>query len=123
MGCCSYPLPKHFHEGNLIEMPTIIERIAAAEADAEALKRNAQEAARSAEAAAEDEAAAALKNAREEAKAGLALAAAMAEREAGAEAERLLEKSSLDAEAVIREAGKNLSAASDMIVDHILNKL
>ena len=98
-------------------MPTIIERIAAAEADAEALKRNAQEAARSAEAAA------ALKNAREEAKAGLALAAAMAEREAGAEAERLLEKSSLDAEAVIREAGKNLSAASDMIVDHILNKL
>ena len=104
-------------------MPTIIERIAAAETDAEALKRNAQEAARAAEAAAEDEAAAALKNAREEAKAGLALASAMAEREAEAEAERLLEKSGLNAEAVIREAGEKLREASDLIVDHILNKL
>ena len=59
----------------IFKMPTVIERIAAAEADAEALKKNAQEAARSAEAAAEDEAAASLKIAREEAKAGLALAA------------------------------------------------
>ena len=104
-------------------MPTIIERIAAAEADAEALKRNAQEAARNAEAAAEDVAAAALKIAREEAKAGLALAAAMAERDAEAEAERLLSESGSKAEALCAEARKRLPEAADIIVDHIINKL
>lgn len=104
-------------------MPTIIERIAAAEADAEALKKNAQEAARNAEAAAEDEAAAVLKNAREEAKAGLALAAAMAEKEAEAEAERILAKSSFETESLIAGAKKLLPDAASIITDHVLSKL
>lgn len=105
------------------EMPTVIERISAAEADAEALRKNASEAARSAEAAAEDEAAASLKIAREEAKAGLALAAAMAEKEAGAEAARILERRRAEAAELLAKAEKNLPAAEELILDHIINKL
>ena len=104
-------------------MPTIIERIAAAEADAEALRHNAQENAREIVTAAEDEAAASLKNAREEAKVGLALAAAMADKEAEAEAERLMAAASEEAEKLINEARNNLPSAAKAIVDHILNNI
>lgn len=104
-------------------MPTVIERIAAAEADAEALRRNAQETARQIETAAEDEAAAVLKNAREEAKAGLALAAAMAEKEAEAEAQRLIEAGEKETAALIAAAREKLPEAESLVMDHILNKL
>ena len=104
-------------------MPTIIERIAAAEADAEALRRNAQESARNNETAAEDEAATSLKIAREEAKAGLALAAAMAEKEASAEAERLLTASDEQTEKTVAEASKKLGEAADAIVGYVLKEI
>ena len=111
------------YEGNFKEMPTIIERIAAAEADAEALRRNALEAARSAETAAEEDAAASLKIAREEAKAGLALAASMAEREAEAETERLLRKSGEEAEKLIAAAETRLPKAIEAVVNRILSDI
>ena len=104
-------------------MPTIIERIAVAEADAEALRHNAQEAARTAQTAAEEEAAAALKNAREEAKAGLALSSAMAEKEAESLTSRLLEESGAEAEARIAEAKRKLPGAADLVLDYVINKL
>lgn len=100
-------------------MPTIIERIAAAEADADAMKRNAQEAARAAVAQAEDDAAASLKNSREEAKAGLALAAAMAEKEAVSRAARLVSQNRLNADVVIARGEKHIPAAVEEIMKHI----
>lgn len=100
-------------------MPTIIERIAAAEEDAEALRRNAQESARQLTAAAEDAASAALKNAREEAKAGLALASAMAEREAEAEYDRLMIASGAEAEAYIARSHERVGEASASVLEHI----
>ena len=111
------------YEGNLIEMPTVIERIAAAEADAESLRRNAQEAARNAETAAEDEAAKSLKIFREEAKAGLALARAMAEKDASAEAARLLESGRAEAERILAAAGSRLGPAAGLIIEKTLNLL
>ena len=104
-------------------MPTVIERIAAAEADAEALRINAAENARELAAAAEDEAAVKLKNAREEAKAGLALAASMAEAEAKAESTRLMAKAREEAELFIKEAEAALPEATNSIIEHILNTI
>lgn len=101
-------------------MPTVIERIAAAEADAEAIRRNARENARELVAAAEDQAAVRLKNAREEAKAGLALAASMAEKEAEAESARLMEKAGAEADKLIAEAEKKLPDAANAIIESIL---
>lgn len=100
-------------------MPTIIERIAAAEADAEALRSNAQESARQLTAAAEDAAAASLKNAREEAKAGLALASAMAEKEAEEEYERLLTASKVESEKLIAGARERVAATAESVLEHI----
>ena len=117
----SAPEKNHFTKGIYLQMPTIIERIAAAEADAEALRRNALEAARNAEAAAEEDAAASLKIAREEAKAGLALSAAMAEQEAELEAQRLLHKSGEEAEKLISAAEKKLPQAVELLVNRIFN--
>ncbi|MBO4849108.1 MAG: hypothetical protein J5586_08155 [Clostridia bacterium] len=104
-------------------MPTIIERIAAAEADAEALKHNAQETARMMTAAAEDDAAASLRIAREEAKAGLALAASMAEKEAEAEEKALFAKAGAEAEKLVGEARQNLPQAAGLILEHILSNI
>ena len=101
-------------------MPTIIERIAAAEADAEALKRNAREAAAGAQAAAEDDAAKSLKIAREEAKAGLALSGAMARKEAEAEAGRLLAEGREQAKALLAEAEGRVPEAAKAVVEAIL---
>ena len=109
-------MAERLFEGNFDEMPTIIERIAAAEADADVLKRNAQETARTAVAQAEDEAAASLKIAREEAKAGLALAAAMAEKEAVTEAARLVSANRLSADVVIARGEKHIPAAVEEIL-------
>ena len=100
-------------------MPTIIERIAAAEADAETMKRNAAEAARTAVAQAEDDAAVSLRTAREEAKAGLALAAAMAEKEAMGEAARLMNASRMKADVIISGASKKLDPAVALIMEEI----
>lgn len=100
-------------------MPTIIERIAAAEADAETVRNNAQEAAANAVASAEDEAAASLRIAREEAKAGLALAAAMAGKEADSEAARLINGSRLKADVLISGAEKKLFDAVELIMQHL----
>ncbi|MCR5611787.1 MAG: hypothetical protein K6F68_08190 [Clostridiales bacterium] len=102
-------------------MPTVIERIAAAEADADTLKKNAREAAAGTVAAAEDDAAQSLKIAREEAKAGLALAAAMAEKEASSERARIFNASRMRADIVLGEAEKKLDKAVDLIMDEILN--
>ncbi|MBO4385034.1 MAG: hypothetical protein J5854_06410 [Clostridia bacterium] len=102
-------------------MPTVIERIAAAEADAETMKKNAQAAAAGAVAAAEDDAAQSLKIAREEAKAGLALASAMAEKEASSERARIFNAGRMRADIVIGEAEKRLGSAVDMIMEEILN--
>ena len=109
------------NEGNLNKMPTIIERIAAAEADADTLKRNAQEAARTAVAQAEDDAAASLRIAREEEKAGLALAAAMANAEAENEAVRRLNAGSMRSSVIIGGASKKLENAVALILGEIGN--
>lgn len=100
-------------------MPTIIERIAAAEADADSLKHNAQEAAAAALAAAEDDAAASLRIAREEAKAGLALAAAMAGKEADTEAARIMNGSRLKADVLISSAEKKVGEAVESILEQL----
>ena len=102
-------------------MPTVIERIAAAEADAEIIKKNAQAASATAVAAAEDDAAQSLKIAREEAKAGLALASAMAEKEALSERARIFNASRLRADVVLGEAEKRLGSAVDLIMEEIMN--
>lgn len=112
-------MAERIFEGNFCKMPTVIERIAAAEADADVMKRNAQEAARTAVAQAEDEAAASLKIAREEAKAGLALSAAMAEKEAVSEAARFVTQSRLSADVMIARGEKHIPAAVEEIMQHI----
>ena len=54
--------------------------------------------------------------------AGLALAAAMAEKEASGEAERLLVKSAEEAEALITGASARLPEAEEAIVNYILKE-
>lgn len=101
-------------------MPTVIERIAAAEADAEVLRRNAAEAAREAIADAEEEAAASLHIAREEAKAELALAQKLAEGEAKSKASLLRATREAEADSVIAEANKHMGKAVDRIIERII---
>ncbi len=100
-------------------MPTIIERIAAAEADADAIRRNAAEAARNVKAQAEEDAAISLRVAREEAKTELALCDRMAENEGRRTAEALIATRTEEADAVVSAAAKKLDSAVEIIIKRI----
>ena len=100
-------------------MSTIIERIAAAEADADTIRRNAVDSARAAVADAEDAAAISIRVAKEEIKTELALASNMAERDGKNQADSLIQDRKKAVQQEMAVAAKNINKAVNLIIERI----